>query len=318
MTKSLFSDDPAYKQYVFKGLKGRYGHWPARSSEAKRTFIVLYGQHATLERISSIAEMLREFGDVYSVDLPGFGGMESPYSIKQSPTLDFYAEHLLNFIDNYLPAERKLTLMGISYSFQIVTKTLSNYPDLSKRTEGVISFVGFANYKDFDMPLSYKILLMYILTNISRTYLGSKLMDVFISKPVLRVVYFISKPLNVHTRSMSRRDMKEYVDQQAWLWIASDNRTHAATAWEFFRKTDLTNLRIKATVYHAGVVNDHYFKNAQIVEELNTIYEKCQSFDLNLGSHAPLEAKPDEVRSLLPDKLKAILMKSSNKVAVKR
>ncbi len=316
MTKSLFSNDPAYRPYEFMGLNGRYAHWPANSNKARRTFVLLYGQHATLERITGVAGALREFGDVYMVDTPGFGGMDAPYKIDKYPSLEFYADHLKHFVDEYLPKDRQLTFMGISYGFQIITKTLASYPELSSRTEEAISFVGFVNYKDFDMPLSYKIILMYLLTNMGRTYIGSKILAVILSRPVLIVALRLSKPFNVHYKTLEKKDVKEYINQQIWLWTINDHHTHAATAWDFFRKTDLSKLKINTTVLHAGVENDHYFKNPQIVEELTGMYKVCHSFELDLDNHAPLEAKPDEVNKLIPDKLNAELMKSKNDKAV--
>lgn len=316
MKKSLFSNDPVYKPYVFKGLRGRYGHWLASEPKAKRTFVLLYGQHATLERIVGIVEVLRQYGDVYMVDTPGFGGMDSPYKIGRTPNLDFYAEHLNNFVDNYIPKARQITFMGISYGFQIVTKTLANYPDICKRTEVAISFVGFVSYKDFDMPLSYKILLMYCLTNFGRTRLGNRIMSPFISGPVLNLVLRMSKPFNVHYKTLQKNEVENYINQQIWLWTVNDNHTHAVTAWDFFKKTDLSDLKIDAAVIHAGVDNDHYFKNDRIVEELKNMYKDCQHFELDLDNHAPLEAKPDEVSELIPDKLKVVLRKSKNKEAV--
>lgn len=70
---SLFSDDPNITDYDFLGLKGRMGHWPAKDSESKRTFVVIYGQHATIERLIPTITALTNFGDVYIADNPGFG-----------------------------------------------------------------------------------------------------------------------------------------------------------------------------------------------------------------------------------------------------
>lgn len=317
MKQSFFSTDSKIKPYIYKTLKGRFVHLPAARKDAKRTFVVLYGQHATLERIMPIMEALTEYGDVYGVDNPGFGGMDSSYRIKEYPSLDFYAGHLKYFIDTHIPAERQLTLLGISFGFQIVTKTLALYPELNKRTETAMSFVGFVHHQDFSMPLSYSVPLLYFMANGGRFWLGSKIAELCLKEPIIVGVYQLTKPIQVKFRSLPKEEAKRYAREQAWLWRVNDARTHAATAWDFFKKNDLTGHTIDATVIHVGVPNDHLFDNSRISAELKQIYNKVELYDMELENHAPLDVEtPDKVHSLMPDTLKVVLRRSRNRTAV--
>lgn len=278
--------------------------------------MLLYGQHATLERIQPIAEALTEFGDVYGVDNPGFGGMDASYRIGQYPSLEFYAGHLKHFIDEFVPAERKVTLLGISFGFQIVAATLEHYPELEKRVEQAISFVGFVHPDDFQMPKTYSIPLLYVMSNISRSWLGSKLTSPFLYEPVVIGIYHATKPIQVKFKSLPKAEADQYVREQAWLWRVNDTRTHAATAWDFFKKNDLTEYRIKVPALHIGVPDDHFFDNDRVSRELTEMFSELKMFELALANHAPLDIDtPEQVKKLLPSGLKQLLGTSKNKRA---
>jgi|GEM_PF-2882175 len=317
MKQSLFSNDPMYKPYIYKGLKGRYVHFEATSKNARRTFVIVYGQHATLERIEPILRAITRYGDVYAVDNPGFGGMDAAYKIKEYPDLKFYSGHLEHFISEYIPKDRQLTLMGISYGFQIITSMLGNNKQLCKRVELAISFVGFVSYDDFSMPLSYTIFLKYFMSNVGRTRFGAFLFKITIRPALLKFAYFLARPTDVKYKSLSKTEAQTYVAKQTWLWMANDHRTHSATAYDFWYKNNLTSLRIPVDGIHICVPNDHLFKNSIISSELNQMYQTMTTLNLNLDNHAPLDVDtPRKVYALFPATLKAMLVESKNKTAV--
>jgi len=317
MNKSLFSEAAYYKPYTYKGLSGRYIHMPAATEKAKRTFVILYGQHATLERIEPIVKALTRYGDVYAVDNPGFGGMDAAYKIKEHPTLEFYSGHLKHFISEYIPADRQLTLMGISYGFQIIANTLGEDKELCSRVEMAISFVGFVSYRDFDMPLAYSLFLKSFLSNIGHTWLGGKILNMTIRPSILKLSYFIARPNDVKYKSLNKGEAKNYLSEQTWLWMVNDDRTHAATARDFWYKNDLTNLRIPVNGVHIGVPRDHLFRNSVIHEELEVMFQKMTLLELNLENHAPLDVDTEaKVSELFPATLKSMFMESRNGKAV--
>jgi pimeloyl-ACP methyl ester carboxylesterase len=313
MKKSLFSDADYYKPFVYQELRGRYMFMPGKNGAA-RTFIVLYGQHATLERIEPIVSALTEFGDVYAVDYPGFGGMEPAYKINKKPTLDFYAGHIKHFIDEIIPQDKTLTLLGISYGFQLITETLNQYPELNTRVEDVVSFVGFVHHEDFHMPPSYSIPMLYMLAIPGRTWAGSKILGFLKSDWIIGAIYMITKPIQAKFKSLSKKEAKTYMAEQAWLWKINDFRTHAATGWDLCKRNDLTTYRINVPVTHIGVPKDHLIDNARVAEELKVIYNGFQTYDLNLAIHAPLDVDSREsVLDLLPKELRNYLHTSRQK-----
>jgi pimeloyl-ACP methyl ester carboxylesterase len=318
MKRTYFTQSPYFKTYEFLGLKGRYGHWPAKNATAKRTFVLIYGQHATLERLLPIAEAMRDFGDVYLADNPGFGGMDPGYKIKRYPNLDFYAEHLKHFIEDYIPPDRKITLLGISFGFQMAATMLANYPEIQNRIEDTISFVGFVNPGDFKISKTTSIPLLYILANSGRTWLGSKIYTAILRENFIVFCYHLTRPIQEQFKNLHGEDADRYAREQAWLWIVNDPRTHGSTGWDLFRKNDLTGLRIPMDVIHVGVPNDHFFDNSRVAVELKKIFRKTYVYDLQLANHAPLDIEtPEKVRGLLPPKLVKTLQSSRNRKAVK-
>lgn len=296
---------------------GRYGHWSAKTAGAKRTFVLVYGQHATIERLMPIIDSLRVFGDVYLPDNPGFGGMEPAYKIKRYPDLPFYAEHLNHFIDNYVAPDRQLTLFGISYGFQMLTQLLHDYPDLSTRVENLISFVGFASHHDFHMAKRISIPLMYMLTNSGRTRLGAAMYDRILNERLIVAVYSLTKPIQAKFKTLPKDEARRYAKEQAWLWLVNDNRTHGVTAWDFFKRNDLTGYRLDVDTLHVGVPNDHLINNKRIVHELADMFTRFTAYELNLDNHAPLDVDtPEKVMELMPTKLQTTLSQSANKKAV--
>src|SRR6478609_3672604 len=79
------------------GMNGRMLHAPA-TKNGKREMLLIYGHHAMLERWWGLVQTLQEFGTVTMPDLPGFGGMDSFYSIGRKPTIDAYADYLASFV----------------------------------------------------------------------------------------------------------------------------------------------------------------------------------------------------------------------------
>jgi len=312
-----FADNPHIKPYIFNDLQGRYGHWPARDATATRTFVVVYGQHASIERLIPIVEALREFGDVYVADNPGFGGMEAAYKVGNYPDLPFYAAHLNHFITEHIPADRQLTLLGISFGFQMITELVANYPAVAARTETAISFVGFVNPGDFDAPPLYTFILLKVLANGSRTRLGAGLFKLVVHEPVIVGIYRATKPIQAKFKTLSGPEAKRYAREQARLWVINDHRTHGATAWDFFKKNDLTMYRSNVPAIHIGVPNDHIFDNTKVAEELKAMYKEITIMELNLPNHAPLDIDtPEQVRAILPPALLPVLSTSRNDGAV--
>src|SRR5689334_10233567 len=79
------------------GLRGRMLRLPPPARK-KREILLIYGHHASIERMFGLAENLNRYGGVTLPDLPGFGGMQSFYRLNEKPTLDNLADYLASFV----------------------------------------------------------------------------------------------------------------------------------------------------------------------------------------------------------------------------
>jgi pimeloyl-ACP methyl ester carboxylesterase len=227
------------------------------------------------------------------------------------------AGHLENFVTTHIPVDRKLTFIGISYGFQIVTAMLDQAPDIGARTEHAISFVGFVRYSDFAMPLSYKVFLLHLGANPARRRIGAQVFRAGLRPGVLRMIFFFNRPFNLKFKNFNKAEARQYVDEQIWLWMINDHRTHGATAWDFFKKNDLTALRLPVDAIHIGVPNDHLINNKAVTSELTDMFRSLEVFELNLANHAPLDIdSPEKVLQLLPEGLISIFEVSANVSAI--
>ena len=79
------------------GMNGRMLHIAAPKNKNKE-LLLLYGHHSSLERMYGIAEDLNQYGAVTMPDFPGFGGMDSFYTIGMQPSIDNLADYLASFV----------------------------------------------------------------------------------------------------------------------------------------------------------------------------------------------------------------------------
>ena len=250
-------------------------------------------------------------------DLPGFGGMDASYKNGKYPSLSFFASHFKHFIDTHVAKDRRLTLFGISFGFQIVTQMLHDYPAECKRVETVVSFAGFVHPSDFSMSLSYKLPLIEGVARTSRTRIGGSVYKALRHERLIVAVYMLTKPIQVKIKTMDRKTARSYAKEQAALWKTNDARTQGATAWDFVKKNDLTDYRIEADLVYLGVPNDHILDSSRVKSELEHMYGNMSAYDLLLDNHAPLDIETSaKVRAVLPKPFIESMKKSSNKVAV--
>ena len=131
---------------VMNRLRGRVLRLPAPRGK-NREILLIYGQHASLERYWELALELNQYGAVTIPDLPGLGGMTSFYKIGVKPTIDVLADYLAAFV-KLRYKRRKVTIMGLGLGFVVVTRMLQRCPDLAKNVELVVSLRGYAHTSD--------------------------------------------------------------------------------------------------------------------------------------------------------------------------
>lgn len=302
-------DQPA--EYIrplnINGLEGRMLRVPGPTKK-KREILLIYGHHAKIERWWGLVENLHEYGTVTMPDMPGFGGMDSFYTINKRPTIDAFADYLAAFVKLRFRRKR-LTIVAVSFGFVVVTRMLQRYPELAKKVDLVVSIVGFMHHDDFKSPPSTR-----------RRY--SRLSRVFASRPVaLMIRYgFLNKAVisGLYTRSpaskkrfveVSPADFDAMMEFEVELWQINDVRTHWLTTSEFF-KLDNCKSKVDLPIWHVATEGDHYFDNAIVEQHMQIVFKDYNQVFAQSKAHTPpIIANKKDMAVLLPTKLRRVLAK---------
>lgn len=293
------------------GLEGRVLNAPTVSkTEAgkKREILLLYGHHALLERWWGLAQTLQHYGSVTIPDLPGLGGMDSFAKIGLPPTLDNYADYLAAFIKlNY--KKRRFTIMGVSFGFIVATRMLQKYPDIAKRIDLVVSFMGFTHANDFHWSSRKRNTFRIFTRTFATRPVAFFIRYACLNRWVIRNIYtrtpggkrrFMTTPLEEFERMM---------DFETRLWQVNDVRTHWLTTTEFLNlQNDWT--KVDLPLYHVASSSDHFFDNNVVEQHMRVIFKSYQQGVMETFAHTPSVLGDKKAMSIMvPQSLKRLLRK---------
>lgn len=287
------------------GLCGRMTHIPGKEND--KTIIYLHGQHSIQERSYSLVEYFADFGEAYAPDLPGFGGMNSFYSIGKKPTLDNYADYIYTLIKS-LKINNDLYIVGISNGSQYMTRLLQKYPNL--KVKKAISFVGFGSNEDIDIPRHFKVLVKAV-SYFASSAVGARLFNMIVLNPVgVKFLIWMLTKKQSRLKMESKERLKDIEQLEAKLWLVNDTRTHAATTITMI-KDDLrkySDKKIPQKVYNVCTDNDQFFNNDKVRSSMLDLYEDYEQIPLELEVHAPsIVATKEEVYKMAPEGLTKLL-----------
>lgn len=288
------------------GLKGRMVNLPAPKHQ-KRNVLLLYGHHASIERMSGIADNLNDYGKVTIPDLPGFGGMDSFYKIGLKPSVDNYADYLATFIKLKFKNKR-FTLISMSYSFLIVTRMLQKYPDIAKQIDLLVSSVGFVHYDDFRLP-KYQITGVKIMSAVLQYNPFAWLArHTLFSEPVIKTFYKYFGAKHSKMQDAGSAKVKEKrIKSEVVLWRINDVRTRMKTIFDSFR-VDLLDKQVDLPVHHVYVDDDRFFNNRIVEQHMRIIYKDFIGIKTNIVGHMPsIVATKQEADVFIPKELKKLL-----------
>lgn len=287
------------------GMNGRMLRLAAPKNK-NREILLLYGHHASLERIFGTAEVLNRYGAVTTPDLPGFGGMDTFYKIGRKPTLDNYADYLAAFVKLQYK-RRRVSIMAMSFSFLIVTRMLQKYPELAKKVDLLVSFVGFVHKDDFHFN---KISFIGLKT-LAR--IGSwRLPALFLRYGVLnslslKLAYKLVASTNPKMRDANEEEFKKRVAFEIGLWHINDVRTRMMTMTAMFT-ADLCDIQVKLPVHHIAVAGDRYFNNEIVEQHMRIIFTDYELIEAKIVGHMPtVIATAKEAAPLVPPRLRRLL-----------
>jgi pimeloyl-ACP methyl ester carboxylesterase len=310
MTKKT---DESQAEYILpidiNGLQGRMLRLPSPTPRKKREILIVPGHHTSIERLTGLTEYINQFGAVTLPDLPGYGGMDPLYKIKQKATLDNLADYLASFI-KVRYRNRRFTIMAISYGFAVVTRMLQKYPEIAKKIDLLVSWVGFVHKND----LRWKKSTIFLMKNGSRLF-SYRLPSAFVQNALLRG-FLIRKTYKLvegkHPKfknTESAKEMEERIKFETTLWQINDFRTYMACNVKMF-DMNLCGEHIDLPVYHVAVEDDHYFDNLVVEEHMRAIYKDFHLIKTKMPVHAPtVVATKDEVELFVPPKLRKVLRK---------
>ncbi|MCA9348284.1 hypothetical protein KC867_02650, partial [Candidatus Saccharibacteria bacterium] len=215
------------------GLRGRMLRLPPIKNK-KREILLIYGHHSSLERMYGLAEALNSYGGVTLPDLPGFGGMDSFFKIGEKPDMDTMADYLASVVKLRYKS-RRITIVGISYGFTVVTRMLQKYPDIAKKVDLLISVVGFAHYEDFTFSTTRR--RMYIAASkLFSTRLPAMLFrNIALHPAIIRTFYAKTHNAKHKFADLDVAETKALTEFEVHLWRINDVRTYMTTSSIFLR-----------------------------------------------------------------------------------
>jgi pimeloyl-ACP methyl ester carboxylesterase len=291
------------------GLSGRMLRLPPPSPRKKREILIIPGHHTSIERLTGLTEYINQFGAVTLPDIPGFGGMDSLYTIGEKATLDNLADYLASFI-KVRYRNRRLSIMAISYGFAITTRMLQKYPEIAKKVDLLVSWVGFVHGEDFRWKKSTVFWLRNGSWLISHRLPSAVIQHLGLRAFFIRRAYLMvegSHPKFKNTENEKERD--ERINFEINLWQINDFRTYMACNYKMF-KMDLSGEHVDLPVHHVAVDNDHYFDNVIVEQHMRAIYKEFNLIKSKMPAHAPtVLASKKDIEMFVPAKLRQLLRK---------
>jgi pimeloyl-ACP methyl ester carboxylesterase len=288
-------------------MHGRMMRLPPKNK--RKEILLVYGHHASLERMYGFADYLNRYGAVTVPDLPGFGGMESFYKIGREPTIDSMADYLASFIKLQYK-RRRVTIVAMSFSVPVVTRMLQKYPSITKKVDMFVSYVGFVRKDDFSLRRRY-IWGLYALALIFSLRLPAAIVRTFFLKR-----FFLNRALSVAQlinptlpRSNEIRK-KEIKDFDVELWQINDFRTRFKTIKEML-SLDLCNKKVPLPVHQIAVKNDVYFDHKVVEQHMRIIFSDFELIETDIKAHSPsILAEAKEIAKIVPNRAKQLLRSS--------
>lgn len=310
-TNQLVAMQKFMKPLNMNGLNGRMLRLPGPASKPgkqKREILLIYGHHASLERIFGIAEALSDYGAVTSPDLPGCGGMDSFYTIGMKPTIDTMADYLAAFIKLRYRG-KKVTVIGMSLGFAIVTRMLQRYPELENKVEILVSVVGFSHKYDFSLSKPRVTFYKYGAKFFSRKFPSMFFYNVFLHPSVIRAAYSKTHNAKKKLADLEKEEKNTAIEFEVNLWRQDDIRTYMRMVVEFLN-IDNCHKQINLPVHHISVNSDQYFDHSVVEQHMRIIFTDFTEHEAIIPNHAPsILASKKEAAPFIPQSIRKVLKK---------
>ncbi|MGH7241654.1 MAG: alpha/beta hydrolase, partial [Candidatus Saccharimonadales bacterium] len=289
-------------------LKGRVLTIP--NTQKERRILLIYGLHASLERMAGIAHYMSRYGTVTVPDLPGFGGMQPFYAINQEPTFEAMADYMAEFVRSHY-GKKRFTIVGLSLGFIVATRMLQKYPELREQVELTISIVGLLSKYDIAYGQKTRVSLGAISGFCARKLPSKFIQHVILRRSAIRVTYLVIEELlmkKILQRPMedSEEERRRRIDFEIELWEINDIRTYMKMV-NLIMKLEPGDY-VGLPIYHIVLDNDHLLNNAVTKQSMEKVYSKVQIFKAVGAAHAPsVLATAEDTERYVPIELRELL-----------
>lgn len=306
MAKNAQSFGDYIEDINMNGMQGRMLRLPSSHKTRNREILMIYGHHASIERMQGLAEELSKYGNVTVPDLPGLGGMDSFYKIGKKPTLDNMADYLASFV-RMRYKRKKVAILAMSFGFIVATRMLQRHPSLIKKVDLLVSIVGFVHYQDFRYnPKTYN-MLRWGSSLLSRRTPSWIIQNLLLRGPIIRATYNAVADKHVKMKDASDAERNKRINFEIILWKINDIRTYMDNGITMLT-LDLCNQRVNMPVYHVAVADDRYFDNQVVEQHLNVIFSEVYIVPSKMDGHAPtVVATAKEAAPFIPNKIRRLL-----------
>jgi len=286
-------------------LQGRLMYWPS-SKKSKTEILVVYNLNDSIESLFEFIKQLSHFGSVTCVDLPGIGGMESFNNINVRPNLEAFADYVASLVKLRFRGKR-LIIVGIGYGFVISTRMLQNYPEISRRTDLVVSVGGYTRYDDLNISKG-KRYAGRVLTLFASLLLPSALLKLMVTNNAfVKNKSIVSPSERKYLNSLTEAERKLYFYRELKVWKSRGLRTYMASLYEV-TKLDNCKKTLSVPVWQV-FLNSSRYNNHIIEQHLKVIYKNFRSSKVSFDEYTLFAMDQKDASKVLPVKLKRLLSK---------
>lgn len=310
MNKFMSSVPPEFLATLnMNGLRGRMLRLPAEGP-TRREILFVYGHRSTIESVYGYVQTLRSFGAVTVPDLPGIGGMESFFKLKERPTLDTMAGYLASFV-KLRYRRRRLTIIGQGYGFLVVTRMLTNYPEIADRVDALLSIDGFAHHNDLRVSRLRRFPILVATTVLGRPYIAKLARPVLLNPALLRHVYTTRYGAPATVGRLSGAQRRSAVALEVLLWRTNDFRTYLSCIKTMLVVNNCRG-RIDLPVWQLLSRNQTTIDELTAEQRLRVIYSHYHKVTIS-GDRLEFSGivKPRSPTALTPRKIRRLLQKKS-------
>lgn len=285
--------------FFINGLDGRFIYYPSKQNP-KNNILIVYDIDSNIEKWWGLVISLSRFGNVTMMDLPGMGGMDSFYKIKQLPTIENYGNYLAAIIKLRFRRKR-LHLIGIGYGIAVITSMLNQNDDLVRKFISINSINGFTHHDDFMMTKFNKI------STIANYSLFALLPFSFLIKPFTLTNSYLREK---YVSGISYKNIKEFGKDFLENFIYDlEKETDLRT--RFFIYKDLLKLDLCKKQYNIPFKqinigsNNSKLANKFVEQHFRIIYRNYTYLPSKLIRKIPLVLNdPTMALKMLPNKLR--------------